>query len=88
MRANTSKADTVRGYFRKMNRVMMDHLKDRELHGVQKLADSHSLAIIDKEAATGTTFVAQLTLRNVFYMAKCKHLERMTLFSRSEAQKT
>jgi hypothetical protein len=57
-------------------------------HGVQKLADSHSLAIIDKEAATGTTFVAQLTLRNVFYMAKCKHLERMTLFSRSEAQKT
>jgi phage anti-repressor protein len=27
MRANTSKADTVRGYFRKMNRVMMDHLK-------------------------------------------------------------
>jgi hypothetical protein len=35
-----------------------------------KKPDNQNLAIIDKEAAISATFVAQLTLRNVFYMAK------------------
>jgi hypothetical protein len=77
---------TVRGYFRKMNRVMMDHLKDRELHGVQKLADSHSLAIVIRELLSNDV-CCTVDVAACSTWQNANIWSGLTLFSRSEAQR-
>lgn len=74
MRAGTAKAQVVRKYFRKMNRIAIAHIKDRELGRILELTKVGDLAIVDKEAAVSAAFLDKLGEYAVFYMGKMETL--------------
>lgn len=74
MRANTPQAEVVRGYFRKMHRVVMEHLDACKAELSTQIETMKLTSLIDQEAAISAVLVAKSAAHNVFYMAKMQTL--------------
>jgi phage anti-repressor protein len=74
MFSKTEKARKVRKYYLKMEEVMMEYLKDRDMHRILELTTAKTLAVNDREAAISAAFLSKLGSRNALYMGKMETL--------------